>query len=565
MGGRRDAVSDAEEHPLCIIPARGTSPGLPKRHFKHLDGKPLLAHSIDAARDSDAIERVFVSTEDAELADIARTHGAEVPFLRPATLSEQDVLLYEVIQHAVDRLAVETDVTVGQATPIVLLQPNVPFRRANDIDAALAEYDRPGVDSVLSVVEDDHFYWRREDDRLTPRFEARNLLRSELDPFYRETGSIYVTGPDVLADDRRVGDEPGFVVTDRLSAFEVNSVMDFWMAEQVADGPTLLFRVDGGGDIGMGHVYRCLTLAEKLEARMNCAVVFCSNASYEEGIRHIRQAGYAVDVVDGDPDGSVICERDADIVFFDVLNTDSDTVRRVHESAAAVVNLEDLAGGLDHADFVVNALYEREGDAQNHLFGADYFVLRDEFQEHATTVDGPVENLVLTFGGSDPTNLSATVLRALDGRDRPPNVRLVLGADYGGRERLSSVSASMLSTVEIHDTVEDMAAMLSWADMAVAAGGRTVYELAATGTPAVVLAQNDREADRMRALDDAGVVRYLGRGDAVDEAVIGDAIVDLATDEASRRRLSDRATAFVDGHGTSRILDLVHDILVGGR
>lgn len=239
-------------NPVCIIPARGTSPSLPKRHFKHLDGDPLLAHSTRCALDSESLDRVFVSTEDPDLASLVKEYGAEVPLIRPSRLGDKDVFVYETIQHAVEELRAETDVRISEGRKLVVLQPNVPFRRPRDVDAAVSEYECSSHESVITVVEDDHFYWRHDDEGLQPQFESRNVLRSELDPFYRETGSVYVTNQRLLDQGRRVSESPGFVVTDRLSALEVNSVLYFWLAEQVATGPKLLFRVDGGDDIGMG-------------------------------------------------------------------------------------------------------------------------------------------------------------------------------------------------------------------------------------------------------------------------------------------------------------------------
>jgi spore coat polysaccharide biosynthesis predicted glycosyltransferase SpsG len=103
---------------------------------------------------------------------------------------------------------------------------------------------------------------------------------------------------------------------------------------------------------------------------------------------------------------------------------------------------------------------------------------------------------------------------------------------------------------------------MSWADLAVAAGGRTAYELGAVGTPTLVVAQNDREHERMRALGAEGVVEYLGRVATVTPADLAAAMDALAADPGRRRRLSERSREYVDGRGTRRILDLVHDLVL---
>jgi spore coat polysaccharide biosynthesis predicted glycosyltransferase SpsG/CMP-N-acetylneuraminic acid synthetase len=545
--------------PICIVPARGTEPSFPKRNFKRLDGKPLVAHTIETARSCPALGEVVVSTESAELAEVAREYGASVPFLRPERLADWDVLLHEVIEHAVSELE-SAGRTVEPDTPVVVLQPNVPFRRPRSVAEALETFES-GHEAVVSVVEEDGLYWRRDgEDRLEARFEERTV-RSELEPFYRETGSINVTTPRLLAEGTRVGESPGYVVTDRLSALSVDSVLDLWLAERVADGPRIAFRVDGGGDLGMGHVYRCLTLADELSAALRCEFAFVSDAAFGAGVETIQEAGYDVRAVGGGRDPlDAVAALDPDLVFLDVLDTDAAAVRRLHETAAAIVNLEDTGGGIEQADFVVNA-FETDRPSSNHLTGAEYFVLREEFRPGRPPVE-TVDRVLLTFGGSDPADVSTLACRAAALTDGEREYRLVLGPDYGDRTDLDAALADC-PAVTVLEAVEDMGTQMRWADLAVASGGRTAYELSAVGTPTLVVAQNDREHERMRALDAEGVIEYLGRPSVVSPADLAAAMDALAADTERRRRLSERSRAYVDGRGTRRILDLVHDLLLG--
>lgn len=552
--------------PIAIIPARGTEPGLPKRNFKQVDGKPLIAHTVEGALASDALEEVYVSTESEALADVAREYGARVPFLRPERLAASDVLLHEVVAHTLDQFEAAGR-RVTETTPLVVLQPNVPFRRPSDIDAALAAFDE-GHEAVISAVEERRFYWRdrrdgqRDDDptgELRPLF-AERATRGGLEPLYRETGSINVTTPRLVRDGTRVGESPGYVLTDRLSAHTVDSVVDLWMAERIAEGPRVVFRVDGGDDIGMGHVSRCLTLASQLSERLRCSIDFVSDAAYPAGIDRIREAGFEVRAV---PDASIedVPALDPDIVFLDVLDTDPEAVRDLHTSVAAVFNLEDQSGGPDSADVVVNALYDELESDENHFAGPEYVVLREEFRDHDVSVPDRADRVLVTFGGSDPAGLSVRASRAIVD-DGGRTYRLVLGPDFDRRRDVADL-VSDAPHVSIVEAAEEMGAHMAWADLAVASGGRTVFELAATGTPALVVAQNDREHDRMSQLADRGLVAYLGHESTVDAAEIRDAIDDLATDPERRRRLSDRGQTLVDGDGTRRILDLVSDILLG--
>jgi spore coat polysaccharide biosynthesis predicted glycosyltransferase SpsG/CMP-N-acetylneuraminic acid synthetase len=555
--------------------ARGTEPRLPKKNFKRLAGRSLVAHSVASALACDRIEDVFVSTESEALAELAREHGARVPFLRPERLASAGTLLHEVASHAVDRLDAEGAATVTDATPVVLLQSNVPFRRPRDVTTALERFEE-GHEAVISVVERREFYWRRERTgaggrgeapgsaatgaTLERRFDGR-AVTAELEPFYRETGSINVTTPRLLERGTRVGDSPGYVVTDRLSALAVDSVLDLWMAERLAEGPGVVFRVDGGDELGMGHVSRCLTLAAELDARLRCDIRFVTDASRPAGAEAIRDAGYPVRAVDGvDPLG-VVAAMEPDVVFLDVLDTALDRVRSLHERVAAVISLEDSEGGPAHADFVVNALSQEAADGPNQFAGADYFVLREEFRGAAVRLPATAERVLFTFGGSDPRALSVLACRAVsDDADR--DYRLVVGPDFDSWDALEDALADC-PAVETLEDVDDLSRQMAWADLAVSSGGRTVFELAATGTPTLVVAQNDREHARMTDLDERGVVEHLGQAGTVSPERLRAAIDALAADRDRRRALSEHGRAFVDGRGTRRILDLVHDVLFG--
>jgi len=135
---------------LGVITARGGSKGLPGKNLKLLAGKPLIAHSIDAARDSGVLDRVILSTDDEEIAAAARACGCDVPFMRPADLARDETPHLPVLQHAVQWLS---DHERYQPDAVMILQPTSPLRRAVDIRESIALLERSGADSVVSVSE----------------------------------------------------------------------------------------------------------------------------------------------------------------------------------------------------------------------------------------------------------------------------------------------------------------------------------------------------------------------------------------------------------------------------
>jgi spore coat polysaccharide biosynthesis predicted glycosyltransferase SpsG/CMP-N-acetylneuraminic acid synthetase len=511
--------------------------------------------------DAERLDEVIVSTESDELAEIAREYGARVPFLRDEELSQPEVLLTDVILNALSKLESRSECHIDDETPIVVLQPNVPFTKPTNIDAAITKYQSNGHHAVISVVEERELLWKTTNGHLKP-FHAERVLRSELEPLYRETGSIYVTNLSILSDGDRVGDRPAYIVTDKLSAFEVDSVIDIWLAEKIKEGPTVLFRVDGGDDIGMGHVYRCMRLAGELQSVLDCSIKFLTDSAYSGGVDKLESNGF--DVVANSSTGvSAIRAIDPDIIFLDILDTPGSYVRELHELSAAVINLEDLGDGADHADYVINALYEHSTTNHNQLFGAEYFVYEEAPVADGYEVRPDVQNVLLTFGGSDPANLSTRIARELGTRDLLYRYRLVLGPDFSFEEEIGALPEAVRSQIEIFRDVPDMGELMRWADVAVCSGGRTVYELMAIGVPSIVVAQNCREADRMADLEDRGVIEYLGTAADLTDGDVADRLVALDDDYDRREMLNENATTFVDRRGIQRIMNLVHDVMIG--
>lgn len=144
---------------LGIIPARGGSKSIPRKNIKDLGGKPLIAWTIEAAKSSGVLDRLMLTTDDAEIAEVGRRWGAEVPFIRPKELAEDNTPTLPVLQHAVSRLK-ENENYAPDA--VMLLQPTAPLRQPEHIKDAIELLEKSGADSVVSVVEiPGHFspYW----------------------------------------------------------------------------------------------------------------------------------------------------------------------------------------------------------------------------------------------------------------------------------------------------------------------------------------------------------------------------------------------------------------------
>lgn len=187
---------------LGIIPARGGSKGVPRKNIKLLRGKPLLAYTAECALRSRLLSKVVLSTDDKEIADIGKSLGLEVPFLRPAELAEDTTPTLPVVLHAMYQME-----ELGESFDAVcLLQPTNPLRRVEDIDACIQLLEKSGADSVISILPVPHtynpkwVYWKNSNGEMTLSTGEREPVarRQDLPPSFHREGSVYVTRTEVL-------------------------------------------------------------------------------------------------------------------------------------------------------------------------------------------------------------------------------------------------------------------------------------------------------------------------------------------------------------------------------
>lgn len=183
---------------LAIIPARGGSKSIPRKNVLDFAGHPLIAYSIAAALQADLVTRVIVSTDDEEIAEIARKYGAEVPFMRPAEHAQDNTMDFPVFKHALDWLAENEDY---KPEVVVQLRPTSPVRPPGMVDAAVQLLiDHPDADSVRGIVpagQNPYKMWQLNEDGSMRNLldvegleEPYNAPRQKLPDTYWQTGHI---------------------------------------------------------------------------------------------------------------------------------------------------------------------------------------------------------------------------------------------------------------------------------------------------------------------------------------------------------------------------------------
>ncbi|MEK7155449.1 MAG: acylneuraminate cytidylyltransferase family protein, partial [Patescibacteria group bacterium] len=224
---------------LGIITARGGSKGIPRKNIKLLAGKPLIAYTIDAAKASGVFDRIIVSTDDAEIADVAKQYGAEVPFMRPSELAGDSTPTLPVLVHALKWLKENESY---EPDAVMLLQPTAPLRTPQHIREAAELFTKSGADSVVSMSEvpghhNPHWQFNLDNEQRISIFTGEAFSdiikrRQELPKTYTRNGAIYLFKTELLfrVDPTFYGDDVRAYVMDKASSVNIDSPEDFALA-----------------------------------------------------------------------------------------------------------------------------------------------------------------------------------------------------------------------------------------------------------------------------------------------------------------------------------------------
>lgn len=223
---------------ICIIPARGGSKGLPRKNIKPLAGQPLISWPIRAALESGVVDRVFVTTDDAEIAECAKAAGAEVPFLRPAELAEDLTTTEATLQQAL--LAFENYVNETFDIAIFLTATDI-FRQPDWIKQAVTVLrENPELESAFAVHQTTKNYWHKNQtgtwERILPwmREYSSRQIREKI---YREdTGLACASRAQLWRDGRRIGDQVHLIPNDLTETLiDIHTDFDLFMAEKAIE------------------------------------------------------------------------------------------------------------------------------------------------------------------------------------------------------------------------------------------------------------------------------------------------------------------------------------------
>ena len=215
---------------LAIIPARGGSKSVPRKNIKEIGGKPLIAYTILEAKKSPLIDRVVVSTEDKEIANISRNLGAEI-VERPQDLAEDSTKTEPVLQHALEYLQKKEGY---ECDAVILLPATCPFRTVENINDAIDKFNNNTYDTLISLLPVFKYsYSINENDTLEPLYSERKNRQDGRKQTYLENGAIYISRSNLIKGGKIFGERLGYILMDQKSSINIDEPIDFLIAKVI--------------------------------------------------------------------------------------------------------------------------------------------------------------------------------------------------------------------------------------------------------------------------------------------------------------------------------------------
>lgn len=535
---------------LAVIPARGGSKGIPKKNIRLMYGKPLISYSINNAKNSHYITDVFVTTDSDEIAEVAEEYGAEV-IKRDESLSSDLVTLDPVIYHAKN---CAEKIKNKKYDVVVTLQPTSPLLKVATLDNAIEYFIKGNIDTVISVINKPHLSWGKKENKIVPLYKERKN-RQELPPQYFETGAFLIAKSDAVKNNTRIGENVSVFEVPEEESIDIDDKNDWLLTENIMKRKKIIFRVEGYKELGLGHIYNCITLAFSMIEHDTLLVI--SEKSIE-GIEKIRETNLPYKIIKNDRDiDKIIKDFKPDIWVNDCLNTTKEYIESLKSKIKRVVTIEDLGSGIEVADAVINALYDSVNN--KHVYsGYKYVCLRDEFQaEQPVKFTEKVKNVLIMFGGTDPANLNKMLYNSiLKFSEKYKDIKFNFITGIGYDNEKNGVITLEDKNIYVYPNVPRVTKYMKHADLAITSQGRTIFELAAMGVPSIVLSQNKREQTHLFARLEHGFLN-LGIGKEVDQDLLENTLDWLINTKAIRKNMYDLMLSYQLKEGLQRVKNII--------
>ena len=465
-----------------IIPARGGTSNVARQNLRLVADKPLIYYVIKNALSY--TNNVYVSTDSDEIRDVSLLYGAKV-IQRPKNLTRDSTKLEEI---AFDVLAkINRNHTFEKC---LILNPKYPLIKLSTIKKLFSILN--GKIQTVYGFDQISYY----------QYKQISFYSNGFGKFTNDLSNCVITEKIVAFNckkflrTRKFSTEKFGLKLTENEPIALNSYHDFGVLEKILKRRRILVRVDGSSKIGLGHVHNILTILNHFR---NDEILIVMNSQNKLGYKKFQEHLYQVNFFKNDSQlFEVIKKFQPHMIFNDILDTSINYIKKLKKEKIFVVNFEDLGDGRRYADLVFNPIYHSNKNNSNEYFGPNFACVRDEFRIWEPTVlKTSPKNVVIIFGGSDPTNKTYQVLKLLE-KYKLKNMKysIIIGRDYKERKKLLDLISKMKKDnflIELNENIDFLSKIFHESDFAITSNGRTVFELGSLHVPMIVIPVNERE------------------------------------------------------------------------
>jgi UDP-2,4-diacetamido-2,4,6-trideoxy-beta-L-altropyranose hydrolase len=336
----------------------------------------------------------------------------------------------------------------------------------------------------------------------------------------------------------------------------------------------ICFRVDGNENIGLGHVYRTMSLANEFNIRHHSVFFLIREDNAVQDI--LDKNGYKITTIKKTLSlideieylNSFLNNNQIDIIVMDLYIADQKYIRYINKVNRLLVVIDVLHDMTLDVDIIINGgIYAvnsfdlSKNRNKTILLGPQYNLVRSQFKNFPNKViNNSVKNILITIGGSDVNNLTYDIVVALLEIDKSINYHIVFGKASKNDSKINKI-VKMNKKIHIYHNVEDMATLMERNDIAISACGTTLYELSATGIPTIGIIQAKNQIIQAKRFEQEGII-ILFEGDIIkDKDQFKDIVVFLINNNKLRRNMSIKGQKLINGEGAQNCYNKVISIL----
>lgn len=325
----------------------------------------------------------------------------------------------------------------------------------------------------------------------------------------------------------------------------------------------VVFRTRGNHEQGMGDVIGSLAIADAYrDSNPRDTITFVVDND-KEAIDAVLAGNHKVEVVNDFPQEMTrVREITPDVIVVNMFKNDTERLKYFKQNTRLLVTIDDPSSAARWADIRINPLYYND-DA---ITDPAYVALRKEFiQAHKTSkvIKDKVKVILITQGGADTYGFTPKIIKALDGIEQSCQIDIVIGPAFQHYQELREAIGKSKRNFNMLHNVANMCELMQQSDLAITAGGDTMFELACVGVPAVVLCAEEFEEETADRMEKYGVMENLGFGGEVPPEKIHNRVRLLMEDKRRRSEMSRRGRELIDGRGAERIVKLIKEHLGG--